>query len=158
MARLHSLASASGGDAAEHFRYANVTRDEHLNENEISRLRPDPGAGVEMGEGSLALQTSDQQLVSDDHDDAVTGFAATIPTNQRFAVWSLRYLFVLGAVDALIGCIAFAVPASISETLYLTRPYRSFAWSDCSSGQPTSRLATGIGGLGSMLAQANSEP
>jgi exopolysaccharide biosynthesis polyprenyl glycosylphosphotransferase len=121
MARLHSLASASGGDAAEHFRYANVTRDEHLNENEISRLRPDPGAGVEMGEGSLALQTSDPQPVSDDHDDAVTGFAATIPTNQRFAVWSLRYLFVLGAVDALIGCIAFAVPASISDTLYFNQ-------------------------------------
>ena len=71
-----------------------------------------------MVEGSLALQTGDQQLVSHDHDEAVTGFAVTIPTNQRFAVWSLRYLLVLAAVDALIGGIAAAVPASMSDTLY----------------------------------------
>ena len=58
---------------------------------------------------------------ADDHDEAVTGFAVTIPTNQRFAVWSLQYLLVLGAVDALIGGIAFAVPASISDTLYFNQ-------------------------------------
>jgi exopolysaccharide biosynthesis polyprenyl glycosylphosphotransferase len=118
MARLRSLASASGGDAAEHFRYTNVARDEHLNENELSTLQPDPGAGVEIVEGSLALQTKDQQLVSHDHDEAITGFAVTIPANQRFAVWSLQYLLALCAVDALIGGIAFVVPASISDTLY----------------------------------------
>ena len=56
MAGQQSLASASGGDAAAHFRYANVARDEHLNENEFARLQPGPGAGVEMVEGSLALQ------------------------------------------------------------------------------------------------------
>ncbi len=55
MAGQQSLASASGGDAAAHFRYANVARDEHLNENEFARLQPGPGAGVEMVEGSLAL-------------------------------------------------------------------------------------------------------
>ena len=121
MAGPQSLASASGGDAAEHFRYANVARDEHLNENELSRLQPGPGAGVEMVEGSLVLQASDQQLVSHDHDEAVTGFAVTIPTNQRFAVWSLQYLLVLGAVDALIGGIAFGVPASMSDTLYFNQ-------------------------------------
>jgi exopolysaccharide biosynthesis polyprenyl glycosylphosphotransferase len=121
MARLHSLASASGGDAAAHFRYANVARDEHLNENQLSRLQPDPAAGVEMDESSLASRTSDHQLVSNDHDDAAPGFAVTIPTNQRFAVWSLRYLLVLGAVDALIGGISFAIPASISDTLYFNQ-------------------------------------
>ena len=121
MAGPQSLASASGGDAAAHFRYANVARDEHLNENGPSRPQPDPDAGVEMVEGSLVLQASDQQLVSHDHDEAVTGFAVTIPTNQRFAVWSLQYLLVLGAVDALIGGIAFAVPASISDTLYFNQ-------------------------------------
>ena len=121
MAGPRSLASASGGDAAYHFTDANVARYAHLNENELSRLQPDPGAGVEMVEDSLALQASDQQLVSHDHDEAVTGFAVTIPTNQRFAVWSLYYLLVLGAVDALIGGIAFAVPASISDTLYFNQ-------------------------------------
>ena len=121
MAGPQSLASASGGDAAYHLTDANVARYAHLNENELSRLQPDPGAGVEMVEDSLALQASDQQLVSHDHDEAVTGFAVTIPTNQRFAVWSLYYLLVLGAVDALIGGIAFAVPASISDTLYFNQ-------------------------------------
>ncbi len=124
MAGPQSLASASGGDAAEHFRYANVARDEHLNENELSRLQPDPGAGVEMVEGSLALQTGDQQLVSHDHDEAVTGFAVTIPTNQRFAVWSLQYLLVLAAVDALIGGIAGCGP-SINEPHSLFLPGRA---------------------------------
>ena len=122
MARPQSLASAaSGGVAAGHFRHANVARDKHLNENELSRLQTDPGAGVEMVEGSPILQTSDQQPVNHDHEEAVNGFAVTIPTNQRFAVWSLQYLLVLGAVDALIGCIAFAVPASISDTLYFNQ-------------------------------------
>ena len=118
MAGQQSLATASGGDAAEHFTYANVARNEHLNENELSRLQPGPGANVEMVEGSLALQTGDQQLVSDDDDKAVTGFAITIPPNQRFAVWSLQYLLALAAVDAVIGGIAAAVPASMSNTLY----------------------------------------
>ena len=113
-----SLASASGEDAAEQFRYPNVARDEHLNEREFSRLQPDSGAGVGMVEGFLALQNGDQQLVSHDHDKAVAGFAVTIPTNQRFAVWSLQYLLVLAAMDALIGGIAAAVPASMSHTFY----------------------------------------
>jgi exopolysaccharide biosynthesis polyprenyl glycosylphosphotransferase len=109
MARPQSLAAASGGDAADYFT---------INKNELSRLQPDPGAGVEMVEGSLALQTTDQQLVSHDGVESAAGSGVTIPTNQRFAVWSLQYLLVLGAADALIGGIAFAVPASISDTLY----------------------------------------
>src|SRR6188472_605268 len=38
MAGRQSLASASGGDAAEHFRYANVAPNEHLNENGLEHL------------------------------------------------------------------------------------------------------------------------
>jgi exopolysaccharide biosynthesis polyprenyl glycosylphosphotransferase len=126
MAGPQSLASASGGDAAEHFRHVNVAPNEHLNENdlehlnenELSRLQPGPGGGLEMVERSLALETGDQQLVNHDHDEAVARFAVTIPANRRFAVWSLQYLLVLSGVDALIGGIAFAVPASMSHTLY----------------------------------------
>jgi exopolysaccharide biosynthesis polyprenyl glycosylphosphotransferase len=121
MAGPQSLATASGGDAAEQFRYGNVARDEHLNENALSRLQPGKGAGVEMVEDSLALQARDQQPVSHNHDQAVTSFAVTIPTNQRFAVWSLRYLLVLAGVDTLIGGIAAGVPASISDTLYFNK-------------------------------------
>src|SRR6188472_1680522 len=79
---------------------------------------PRRGAGVKMVEDSLALETGDHQLVNHHHDGAVAPLAVTIPTNQRFAVWSLQYLLALCGVDALIGGIAFAVPASMSHTFY----------------------------------------
>jgi exopolysaccharide biosynthesis polyprenyl glycosylphosphotransferase len=41
----------------------------------------------------------------------------TIPENKRFAAWSRRYLILLAGADALVGGIAAAVPASISNTL-----------------------------------------
>jgi exopolysaccharide biosynthesis polyprenyl glycosylphosphotransferase len=113
MAGQQSLASASDGDAAGHINYTIVTHNDHFSD----RVQPASGAGVEMVE-ALATPLSDQQLVSPDHDKAASDFAITIPTNQRFAVWSLRYLLLLAAVDALIGGIALAIPASISHTLY----------------------------------------
>jgi exopolysaccharide biosynthesis polyprenyl glycosylphosphotransferase len=113
MAGPHSLASASGGDAAGHIQYAIVTR----NDNFSDRLQPASGAGVEMVE-ALATLSTDQQLVSTDHDKSATDFGITIPTNQRFAVWSLQYLLAIAAVDAVIGGIAAAVPASMSHTFY----------------------------------------
>jgi len=120
MAGPRSLASASGGDAVARFRYAHVARkkNKHLNENALSILQPGQGAAVEMVEGSPALRTRDQQLVSQDHDRTITGFPATIPTSSRFPVWSLQYLLVLAALDALIGGIAAGVPASMSHTFY----------------------------------------
>jgi len=69
-----------------------------------------------MVEGSLALQTGDSRLVRHSHGEAVIDFPASIPTNQRFTVWTLQYLLVLAAVDAVIGGIAAAVPASMSYT------------------------------------------
>ena len=41
-----------------------------------------------------------------------------MPARQRFAVWSLRYVLVLAGVDAVIGGVAAALPASLSNTLY----------------------------------------
>jgi exopolysaccharide biosynthesis polyprenyl glycosylphosphotransferase len=118
MAVPSSLASASGGDAAKHFNHENFARDEHLKENEFSKPEPGSGAGVDMVGASLALHTGDQQPVRHDHDNVFTGFPVTVPTNQRFAVWSLQYLLVLGVTDAVIGGIAAAVPASMSDTFY----------------------------------------
>jgi exopolysaccharide biosynthesis polyprenyl glycosylphosphotransferase len=43
--------------------------------------------------------------------------ATVAPVTKRFATWSRRYLMVLAAADALVGGIAAAVPASISDTL-----------------------------------------
>jgi hypothetical protein len=42
---------------------------------------------------------------------------AGVPPRERFAAWSLRYLILLAGVDALIGGLAAALPASISNTL-----------------------------------------
>ena len=43
---------------------------------------------------------------------------APVAAGQRFAVWCLRYLLLLAGVDALIGGLAAAVTASMSDTLY----------------------------------------
>lgn len=43
--------------------------------------------------------------------------ANTIPARNRFAAWSRRYLILLASADAVIGGIATAIPASISDTL-----------------------------------------
>jgi exopolysaccharide biosynthesis polyprenyl glycosylphosphotransferase len=40
-----------------------------------------------------------------------------VPASKRFAAWSRRYLMILIVADAIIGGIAAAVPASISDTL-----------------------------------------
>ena len=79
---------------------------------------PDPDMAVDMLEGSLALQPGDHLLASHDQQEVVTGFAAPVSARQRFAEWSLRYVLVLAGVDALIGGVAAAVPASLSPTLY----------------------------------------
>jgi len=49
--------------------------------------------------------------------DQVADRADTVPANKRFAAWSRRYLVAIAAADALVGGIAAALPASISDTL-----------------------------------------
>jgi exopolysaccharide biosynthesis polyprenyl glycosylphosphotransferase len=43
--------------------------------------------------------------------------AETIPARNRFNAWSRRYLMALAGADALIGGIATAIPAAVSNTL-----------------------------------------
>lgn len=43
--------------------------------------------------------------------------AAPIPAHNRFNAWSRRYLMALAGADALIGGIATAIPAAVSNTL-----------------------------------------
>jgi exopolysaccharide biosynthesis polyprenyl glycosylphosphotransferase len=40
-----------------------------------------------------------------------------VPSSKRFAAWSRRYLIVVIAADALVGAVAAAIPASLSDTL-----------------------------------------
>src|SRR4249920_594468 len=49
--------------------------------------------------------------------DQLADRADTVPANKRFAAWSRRYLVAIAAADALVGGIAAALPASISDTL-----------------------------------------
>ena len=59
----------------------------------------------------------DLDLASDDQLATATDRAATVPASKRFAAWSRRYLMLVAGADALVGGIAAAVPASISDTL-----------------------------------------
>ena len=49
--------------------------------------------------------------------DQLADRADTVPANKRFAAWSRRYLIAIATADALVGGIAAALPASISDTL-----------------------------------------
>jgi exopolysaccharide biosynthesis polyprenyl glycosylphosphotransferase len=49
--------------------------------------------------------------------DQLADRADTVPANKRFAAWSRRYLIAIATTDALVGGIAAALPASISDTL-----------------------------------------
>ena len=47
----------------------------------------------------------------------LTDATVNVPATKRFAAWSRRYLMLVAAADALVGGVAAAVPASISDTL-----------------------------------------
>jgi exopolysaccharide biosynthesis polyprenyl glycosylphosphotransferase len=61
---------------------------------------------------TLRLEKRDRASV-----EHLTDAAVNVPTTKRFAAWSRRYLMVVAAADALVGGVAAAVPASISDTL-----------------------------------------
>jgi exopolysaccharide biosynthesis polyprenyl glycosylphosphotransferase len=73
-----------------------------------------------------------EDLAGDDQLVAGAGSAGAVPATKRFAVWSRRYLMLVAGADALVGGIAAAVPASISDTL---------------SGQPNAVLQLALVGL-----------
>src|SRR4029079_8941793 len=53
-------------------------------------------------------------LASDDH---LANRAVSVPVDKRFTAWSRRYLIAIATADAVVGGIAAALPASISDTL-----------------------------------------
>jgi exopolysaccharide biosynthesis polyprenyl glycosylphosphotransferase len=78
--------------------------------NDPSRL--DASEAVDLLDDSPTLRLRD--LVSVDQLPAAPD---TVPASERFAAWSRRYLILVVVTDALVGGIAAAVPASISDTL-----------------------------------------
>jgi len=100
------LPSASVVDGAENS-YAPIGR----------RSSPESSRAYD-GDLSTA-QTGDlaEPVVDDLRDLPKPAAPETIPARNRFTAWSLRYLTVLASLDAIIGAVVTAVPASISDTL-----------------------------------------
>jgi exopolysaccharide biosynthesis polyprenyl glycosylphosphotransferase len=77
------------------------------------------GTGETVGllDGSPALHPQSLDLANVDQLGTVTARTVTVPASKRFAAWSRLYLIVVASADALVGGVAAAVPASISDTL-----------------------------------------
>jgi exopolysaccharide biosynthesis polyprenyl glycosylphosphotransferase len=71
---------------------------------------------VDLLDGPKALRAGTLDLASDDQ-LAVPDHVVTVPEGKRFTAWSRQYLMLVAAADALVGGLAAAVPASISDTL-----------------------------------------
>src|SRR4029453_7228609 len=75
------------------------------------------GEAVDLLDDSPTVRLESLDLASSDHLETADDHADTVPASKRFAAWSRRYLLLLVGADALVGGIAAAVPASISDTL-----------------------------------------
>ena len=118
MAGPESLLRASAGGVAHELAYTDIerheVRDAHPAAGNLRELHPSPNPAIGMFEGTLALQ----HRASHDQQETVAGFAVPVPARQRFSAWSLRYVLALAGVDALVGGVAAAIPASLTDTLY----------------------------------------
>ena len=80
-----------------------------------SRWHRNPaGTAGQSAIATLVPEPADRSLAGD---VPLPNAGETIPAGNRFAVWSRRYLLALASADAIIGGLAAAVPASISNTL-----------------------------------------
>ncbi len=75
------------------------------------------GDADDLLDDSPTVRIESLDLARDDQLSAATAPAATLPATKRFAAWSRRYLMLVVTADAVVGGIAAAVPASISDTL-----------------------------------------
>ena len=74
------------------------------------------GEAVDLLDDSPTLRPGNLDLAGDDQLQAPES-PVTVQAAKRFAAWSRRYLMLVASADALVGGIAAAVPASISNTL-----------------------------------------
>jgi exopolysaccharide biosynthesis polyprenyl glycosylphosphotransferase len=118
MARQESLLRAStSGAASQH----GLTRLRHSDGRALPEdfhatgsSRLSAGHAIDLLDDSPTLRL---EKTSPDQLGWTTDAPVTVPASKRFAAWSRRYLMILAVADALIGGIAAAVPASISDTL-----------------------------------------
>ena len=120
MARHEGLLRASKGGASRERAFVGLMR------HDLRDLQPDfqstgasqfgIGEAVDLLDDSPTVRLESLDLASD-HLETTVDHADTVPASRRFAAWSRRYLLLLVGADALVGGIAAAVPASISDTL-----------------------------------------
>jgi exopolysaccharide biosynthesis polyprenyl glycosylphosphotransferase len=119
MARLRNLRRASEGSAALKPAFAGLVRRDLRGlhpDSHITDAWLDVDEAFEFLDDAPTLRLEKGELPSAER-LATMARAGTIPANKRFAAWSRHYLMILAVMDALIGGIAAAVPASISDTL-----------------------------------------
>ena len=117
MARENRLLRASGRDAAYEPAFAGLTRravGDRYPGSYVADMSWGVSEAIDLLDNAPTLRLDHLGLAGDDQRQTVADSAVTVPTRKRFAVWSLHYLMVLAAVDALIGGVAVAVPASMS--------------------------------------------
>jgi exopolysaccharide biosynthesis polyprenyl glycosylphosphotransferase len=120
MARHERLLRASDGGAAREPAFAGQVRhdvrelhpDSHP--TDPSRLGADEATDLLDDAPTLRLEKRDRASYELLARAYRTG---AIPENKRFAAWSRRYLMLLAGADGLVGGVAAAVPASVSNTL-----------------------------------------
>ena len=78
---------------------------------------PAESPGLGAGEAIDLLDDSPTLRLASDDRLATADRAIRVPAHKRFAAWSRRYLMAIAATDALVGGVAAALPASISDTL-----------------------------------------
>jgi len=86
---------------------------------ELRGLHPDSGSlgtseAVDLLDDSPTVPLDSLDLAGDDH---LANRAVSVPVDKRFTAWSRRYLIAIATADAVVGGIAAALPASISDTL-----------------------------------------
>ena len=75
------------------------------------------GEAIDLLDDSPTLRLKHFDPASDDQLATRPDPAVTVPATKRFAAWSRRYLMLVACADALVGGVAAAIPASISNTL-----------------------------------------
>ncbi len=122
MARRASLLSATGEETALEPAFAGAARHDlwdlqaDFHTTEATRLGTGDAA-LDLLDNSPTLRMDRLDLSSGDQLSTVEDQHGAVPAHKRFAAWSRRYLAAVVSADALVGGMAAAVPASISDTL-----------------------------------------
>ena len=120
MAREQGLLGASPRRASLEPASAGLARHEaralHPDSHTTDASRLGVGEAVDFLDDSPTVRLESRHL-GDDQLATASDRADIVPARKRFAAWSRRYLLLVVSADAVVGGIAAAVPASISDTL-----------------------------------------